>query len=105
MRDPAFYMIWKRALSFFSLWSSYLPSHGEGKLSLPSVVIKKVESDKLVTYFENKYLSVTNALYLNERESKLSFEPYSFKIIKSIKIIKCIKIMSYYIYIYIYTKI
>ncbi|CAH4030063.1 unnamed protein product [Pieris brassicae] len=71
MRDPAFYMIWKRALNFFTLWSSYLPSHTDEILSVPTVVIKKVESDKLVTYFENKYLNVTNALYLNERESKV----------------------------------
>ncbi|CAK1555806.1 unnamed protein product [Leptosia nina] len=71
MSDPAFYMIWKRAFTFFTLWASYLPKHEMETLSLPSVTIKKVESDKLVTYFEYKYLNVTNALYLNERESKM----------------------------------
>ncbi|XP_038222258.1 uncharacterized protein LOC119839897 [Zerene cesonia] len=71
MWDPAFYMIWKQAFKLFSLWSSYLPEYTHEELALPTVKIKKVEADKLVTYFEYKYLNVTNALYLNSDESKV----------------------------------
>lgn len=70
LRDPAFYMIWKRVLHLFTLWQQKLPYYTHEELSLPGVKIEKVEVDKLVTYFEHTYMNVTNHLYLNEHESK-----------------------------------
>ncbi|KAL0871147.1 hypothetical protein ABMA27_004929 [Loxostege sticticalis] len=70
LRDPAFYMIWKRVLHLFTLWQQKLPYYTHEELSLPGVKIEKVEVDKLVTYFEHTYMNVTNHLYLNENEIK-----------------------------------
>lgn len=70
LRDPAFYMIWKRILKLFTLWNTYLDVYKPEELAYPTVNIQKVEVDKLVTYFEYTYLNVTNALPMNEFESK-----------------------------------
>lgn len=70
LRDPAFFMIWKRVLHLFTLWQEQLPPYKPEDLALPSVVIKSVETDKLVTYFEHTYVNVTNHLHMNEVESK-----------------------------------
>lgn len=77
LRDPAFYMIWKRILKLFTLWSTYLDVYKPEELAYPAVNIQKVEVDRLVTYFEYTYLNVTNALPMNEFESKyLNFNLY-----------------------------
>ncbi|XP_072945095.1 uncharacterized protein [Epargyreus clarus] len=70
LRDPAFYMICKHVMKLFKLWASYLPSYKHEELALPSVKIEKVEVDKLVTYFENVYVNVTNHLHLTLEETK-----------------------------------
>ncbi|CAG4955903.1 unnamed protein product [Parnassius apollo] len=70
LRDPAFYMIYKRVLGLFTSWQKYLPAYKHEELALPSVVIKSVEVDKLVTYFEHTYVNVTNHLHMNKHESK-----------------------------------
>ncbi|XP_068618115.1 acidic juvenile hormone-suppressible protein 1-like [Battus philenor] len=70
LRDPAFYMIWKRVLGLFSDWQKKLPLYKVEELKVPSVEIRSVEVDKLVTYFEHSYYNVSNHLYMNERESK-----------------------------------
>lgn len=57
-------------LHLFTLWQEQLPPYKPEDLALPSVVIKSVETDKLVTYFEHTYVNVTNNLYMNEVESK-----------------------------------
>ncbi|KAJ2945586.1 hypothetical protein O0L34_g410 [Tuta absoluta] len=70
LRDPAFFMIYKRVLNLFSYWQKQLPMYKPDELALPSVQINKVEVDKLVTYFEHTYVNVTNHLFLNEHERK-----------------------------------
>ncbi|MDK0628329.1 hypothetical protein P5F04_15800 [Clostridium perfringens] len=74
LRDPVFYMIWKRVLHLFTLWQEKLPHYTHEQLSLPDVEIQSVAVDKLVTYFENSYMNVTNHLHLNEVESELVFD-------------------------------
>lgn len=71
LRDPVFWMIWKRVLSLFTLWQEQLPLYKPEELALPSVQIKKVEVDKLVTYFELSRVNVTNHLHLDEQERKI----------------------------------
>ncbi|XP_049876502.1 acidic juvenile hormone-suppressible protein 1-like [Pectinophora gossypiella] len=68
LRDPAFYMIWKRVLNLFTYWQRQLPLYKPEELALPSVKIQKVEVDKLVTYFEHSYVNVTNHLHLTKHE-------------------------------------
>lgn len=64
-------MIFKRVLKLFTLWQSTYPLYRPKELELPSVAIQKVEVDKLMTYFENTYVNVTNHLFMNEFESNL----------------------------------
>ncbi|CAH2043553.1 unnamed protein product, partial [Iphiclides podalirius] len=70
LQDPAFYMIWKRVLGLFTYWQKQFSAYKKEELALPSVVIKSVEVDKLVTYFEHTYVNVTNHLHMNDFESK-----------------------------------
>ncbi|XP_023936975.1 acidic juvenile hormone-suppressible protein 1-like [Bicyclus anynana] len=77
LRDPAFYMIWKRVLDLITLWQSYLPVYKPEELAFSTLKIQKVEVDKLVTYFEHTYLNVTSALPMNEFESKVKADEFS----------------------------
>lgn len=71
LRDPAFYMIWKRVLGLFQLWQDNLPLYKREELALPQVAIQKVEVDKLVTYFEHAFVNVSNHLHTHVEQSKL----------------------------------
>ncbi|XP_032519279.2 acidic juvenile hormone-suppressible protein 1-like [Danaus plexippus] len=71
-RDPAVYMIWKRIVNLYDLWVSYLPKYRVEDLAVPDVQIQKVEVDKLVTYFEQSYVNISNVLPYNVVESKVS---------------------------------
>lgn len=72
LRDPAFWMIWKRVLNLFTLWQEQLPPYKPEELALPTVQIKNVEVDKLVTYFEVTHVNVTNHLHLHDHERKIA---------------------------------
>lgn len=69
-RDPAVYMIWKRIVNLYDLWVSYLPKYRVEDLAVPDVQIQKVEVDKLVTYFEQSYVNISNVLPYNVVECK-----------------------------------
>lgn len=71
LRDPAFYMMWKRVLKLFVHWQKRMPLHKSEDLKYPEVSIEKVDVDKLVTYFENSYMNVTQYLHQSVHESKL----------------------------------
>lgn len=71
LRDPAFYMIWKRVLGLFQLWQEKLPHYKREELALPQVAIQKVDVDKLVTFFENSYMNVSSHLHMNEEEGTI----------------------------------
>ncbi|XP_047992356.1 acidic juvenile hormone-suppressible protein 1-like [Leguminivora glycinivorella] len=77
LRDPAFYMIWKRVLNLFDLWHQQLPLYKPEELAFPAVTIHKVETDKLVTYFEHTYVNVTNHLHMNDFERKVVVDDVS----------------------------
>lgn len=76
LRDPAFYMIWKRVLGLFKLWQEKLPPYKREELALPQVAIQQVDVDKLVTFFEYNYFNVSSYLHMNEEEGNL-FYSYS----------------------------
>ncbi|XP_063537221.1 acidic juvenile hormone-suppressible protein 1-like [Cydia strobilella] len=77
LRDPAFYMIWKRVLNLFDMWHQQLPLYKPEELAFPAVTIHKVETDKLVTYFEHTYVNVTNHLHMNDFERKVIVDDVS----------------------------
>lgn len=68
LRDPAFYMLWKRVLSIFDKYHHHMPLYKREELALPSVTIKSVEVGKLQTYFEKSFINVTNFLHLDHYE-------------------------------------
>nr|AAT76805.1 hexamerine [Helicoverpa armigera] len=77
LRDPAFYMIWKRVLGLFQMWQEKLPLYKKEELALPQVAIQKVDVDKLVTYFEYTYLNVSSHLHMNQDEVKGYYDQVS----------------------------
>ncbi|KAJ8715022.1 hypothetical protein PYW08_005003 [Mythimna loreyi] len=77
LRDPAFYMIWKRVLGLFQSWQEKLPKYTREELALPQVQIQKVDVDKLVTYFEYSYLNISAHLHMNEEEAKEVYDQVS----------------------------
>nr|ABO27098.2 storage protein 2 [Omphisa fuscidentalis] len=70
LRDPAFYMIWKRVLHMFTLWQEKLPYYTKEDLYFPGVKVDNVVVDKLVTYFDDYLMDITNAVILTEDELK-----------------------------------
>ncbi|XP_022823141.1 acidic juvenile hormone-suppressible protein 1-like [Spodoptera litura] len=77
LRDPAFYMIWKRVLGLFQLWQEKLPPYKREELALPQVAIQKVDVDKLVSFFEYTYRNVSAFLHMNEEEAKEFYDQES----------------------------
>nr|P22327.1 RecName: Full=Acidic juvenile hormone-suppressible protein 1; Short=AJHSP1; Flags: Precursor [Trichoplusia ni] len=77
LRDPAFYMIWKRVLGLFQQWQEKLPHYKPEELAMPQVAIEKVDVDKLVTYFEYSYMNVTSGLPMNVEEAKELYDQVS----------------------------
>ncbi|XP_041982125.1 acidic juvenile hormone-suppressible protein 1-like [Aricia agestis] len=77
MRDPAFYIMWKRIFNIIKVYQSLLPAYSHEDLALPGVKIQKVDADKMLTYFELNFLNVTNELYMNEVERKLGYDEVS----------------------------
>lgn len=70
LRDPAFYMLWKRVLAIFDQFFHHLPLYKRHELALPSVEITNVDVGKMVTYFENSYVNISNYLYLENHEAE-----------------------------------
>ncbi|KAL4709054.1 hypothetical protein ACJJTC_005915 [Scirpophaga incertulas] len=68
LRDPAFYMIWKRVMRMYTQWHMTLPRYTREELVVPDVAIEHVEVDKLVTYWDHAYTNVSMQLYMTEQE-------------------------------------
>ncbi|KAF9416840.1 hypothetical protein HW555_005970 [Spodoptera exigua] len=58
LRDPAFYMIWKRVLGLFQLWQEKLAPYKREQLAVPQVAIEKVDVDKLHPRLNHKKYQV-----------------------------------------------
>ncbi|KZC07219.1 Hexamerin [Dufourea novaeangliae] len=90
MRDPAFYMLYKRIMSYFLRYKKYLPSYTQSELQFPGVKIESVNIDKLSTYFDQCDTLISNAvavenlktgqsLRLKARRRCLNYKPFSYK--------------------------
>lgn len=71
LRDPAFYVLWKRILQIFVFYQKQMPLYKPEELTFPNVEIEKIEVDKLVTFFEYSLLNLTSSLYQTEKAGKL----------------------------------
>ncbi|CAK1586874.1 unnamed protein product [Parnassius mnemosyne] len=70
LRDPIFYQLQKRLCNFLILFKSRLPYYTREELYFPGVKIDNVVVDKLVTYFDDYLMDMTNAVTLNDEELK-----------------------------------
>ncbi|XP_045775150.1 uncharacterized protein LOC123874036 [Maniola jurtina] len=72
LRDPVFYQLQKRFYNIVKLFKMRLPSYTHEDLFFPGVKIDNVVVDKLVTYFDDYFMDMTNAVTLNSDEFKKS---------------------------------
>ncbi|XP_030762609.1 allergen Cr-PI-like [Sitophilus oryzae] len=93
LRDPAIYMVYKKLLSYHHEFQHNLKPYTKDELVFPGVTIEKVEMDRLITYFENFFSDVTNAVWTSEVQVKknpsaqvwiiqqrLNHKPFTYKI-------------------------
>lgn len=70
LRDPVFYQLQKRLVNLVFLFKKRLPCYTHEELYFPGVKIDNVMVDKLVTYFDDYLMDITNAVVLTEDEIK-----------------------------------
>lgn len=75
MRDPAFYQLYNRIISYIIQFKKHLNPHNEA-LYFKGVEIEDVKVDKLVTFFDYYDFNATNAVYFNKEALKAY--PYSY---------------------------
>jgi len=92
LRDPAFWMLFKRMILYFQKYKYYLPHYTYDELVYPGVKVEGLEVDRLLTYFDYFDADVTNAVYMNEnewehnnfevhaRQYRLNHKPFTYKI-------------------------
>jgi hypothetical protein len=94
MRDPLFYMLYKRLIKYYWQFKDHLPEYTHDELLYKGVKIESVEMDKLVTYFDKYDSDITNAVkygYVSEkdyhedyvikaRQTRLNHLPFTFKL-------------------------
>ncbi|XP_045522802.1 basic juvenile hormone-suppressible protein 2-like [Pieris brassicae] len=78
LRDPVFYQLQKRLSYLFILFKMRLPSYTHEDLYFPGVKIDNVVVDKMITYFDDYLMDMTNAVMLNDDEFKKSKSDMTF---------------------------
>lgn len=82
LRDPVFYMLQKRLVNLVVLFKRRLPSYTKEELLFPGVKVDNVVVDKLVTYFDDYLMDMTNAVTLNEEEMRKTKSDMTFMVRK-----------------------
>lgn len=52
LRDPMFYVFYKRIYFFYEAWANRMPEYKKTDLAFDGVKFESVEMDKLLTYFD-----------------------------------------------------
>ncbi|XP_063829458.1 basic juvenile hormone-suppressible protein 2-like [Ostrinia nubilalis] len=78
LRDPVFYKLQKRLIDLVFLFKLRLPCYNKDDLYFPGVKIDNVVVDKLVTYFDDYLMDMTNAVMLTEDELKKTTSDMKF---------------------------
>ncbi|KAL0821710.1 hypothetical protein ABMA28_005136 [Loxostege sticticalis] len=78
LRDPVFYKLQKRLIDLVLLFKLRLPCYTKEDLYFPGVKIDNVVVDKLVTYFDDYLMDMTNAVMLTEDEHKKTTSDMKF---------------------------
>lgn len=82
LRDPIFYMLQKRICDMVILFKRRLPSYTTEELFFPGVKIDNVMVDKLVTYFDDYLMDMTNAVIMTDDEVKKTTSDMKFLVRK-----------------------
>ncbi|XP_038222423.1 basic juvenile hormone-suppressible protein 2-like [Zerene cesonia] len=82
LRDPVFYQLQKRLSYSFLLFKMRLPSYTHEDVYFPGVKIENVVVNKLLTYFDDYLMDMTNAVILNEDELRKSKSDMTFLVRK-----------------------
>ncbi|CAG9564771.1 unnamed protein product [Danaus chrysippus] len=82
LRDPIFYQLQKRLSYSFMYFKLHLPSYTREDLLFNGVKINNVVVDKLVTYFDDYLMDMTNAVILNKDEMKKTVSDMKFLVRK-----------------------
>ncbi|ERL93427.1 hypothetical protein D910_10719 [Dendroctonus ponderosae] len=94
LRDPAFYQLYKHLMLYYVRYQSRLTPYTKNELIFPGVSIEKIELDRLITYFDEFYSDLSQAVYYSEEELKekenhffvrakqyrLNHKPFTYKI-------------------------
>ncbi|KAF2901629.1 hypothetical protein ILUMI_04554 [Ignelater luminosus] len=92
LRDPAFWMFYKRIILYFQKYKYHLSHYTYDDLIYAGVKVEGIQVDPLVTYFEQYDVDLTNAVYMNEqewqhntfevyaRQWRLNHKPFAYKI-------------------------
>ncbi|XP_033355374.1 hexamerin-like [Bombus vosnesenskii] len=91
MRDPAFYMLYKKIMTYFFRYKKFQPQYSQSELQVPGVKFESVNIDKLNTYFDTCDTLISNAvsvdsfkggmyLRLKARRACLNYQPFTYKI-------------------------
>lgn len=70
LRDPVFFQLQKRLVDFVILFKRKLPCYTKQDLLFPGVKVDNVVVDKLVTYFDDFLMDMTNAVVMTDAEMK-----------------------------------
>lgn len=103
LRDPAFWMLFKRMTMYFQKFKSHLPTYNYSDLSFPGVKIMGVSFSRLITYFDYFNVDISNAVSMNPsefesdsftvtaRQQRLNHKPFTYKInVESDKVAKSV---------------
>ncbi|OAD55592.1 Arylphorin subunit alpha [Eufriesea mexicana] len=90
MRDPAFYMLYQRIMTYFSRYKELQPAYTQSDLQMPGVTFETVNMDKLYTFIDdcdsliNNAVAVPNmkagkSLRLKARRSCMNYQQFTYR--------------------------
>jgi len=92
MRDPAFWMMYKKFMSYFHQHQEYTGPYKYDELFWQGVKVEDVAVDRLITYFDHFFSDISNAVVVDEKEFtehgyevrahqyRLNHKPFNYKI-------------------------
>ncbi|KAM0731828.1 Arylphorin subunit alpha [Formica fusca] len=90
LRDPGFYRLIKRIMTYFFRYKKNIPHYTQNELIFPGVKFESVNIDKLTTYFDNCDTFINNALSVESfkegmklrvktRRYCLNYKPFTYR--------------------------
>ncbi|XP_012286306.1 hexamerin [Orussus abietinus] len=90
-RDPAFYRLYKKIVTYFMRYKAHLPAYTHDELAFPGVKVESVAVDKLMTFFDYFESMISNAVgvhnykdaqntIIKARQYRLNHKPFTYHI-------------------------